>query len=212
VANKHSLRILIVEDHALVSQGLEVMLSMAEDIEVIGTADSAARAVELVTRGPVDVVLMDVNLGRTINGLEATRQIKAAVPATKVLVLTMYTDTETVSEAIRAGADGYLTKGASRDVVERAIRDVAENRSVLDPNVTGGIFGRLGERDPNALTDRELTVLQQISYGKSTREIAHEIGLAEETVKSYLKQIFKKLGVRDRTEAATEGLRRDLIH
>jgi two-component system NarL family response regulator len=175
-------------------------------------ASSGAEAVERVASVPVDVVLMDVNLGRTISGLEATRQIKAARPSTKVLMLTMYTDTETVSEAIRAGADGYLTKGASQEVLVRGIRDVAAHKSVLDPNVTGGIFGRIGERDPNALTDRELTVLQQISYGKSTREIAQDIGLAEETVKTYLKQIFRKLGVRDRTEAATEGLRRDLIH
>jgi DNA-binding NarL/FixJ family response regulator len=207
-----ALRILIVDDHALVSQGLETMLSLTDDLEVAGMASSGAEAVERVARVPVDVVLMDVNLGRTISGLEATRQIKAAKPDTKVLMLTMYTDTETVSEAIRAGADGYLTKGASQEVLVRGIRDVAAHKSVLDPNVTGGIFGRIGERDPNALTDRELTVLQQISYGKSTREIAQDIGLAEETVKTYLKQIFRKLGVRDRTEAATEGLRRDLIH
>lgn len=207
-----ALRILIVDDHALVSQGLETMLSLTDDLEVAGMASSGAEAVERVASVPVDVVLMDVNLGRTISGLEATRQIKAARPSTKVLMLTMYTDTETVSEAIRAGADGYLTKGASQEVLLRGIRDVAAHKSVLDPNVTGGIFGRIGERDPNALTDRELTVLQQISYGKSTREIAQDIGLAEETVKTYLKQIFRKLGVRDRTEAATEGLRRDLIH
>lgn len=207
-----ALRILIVDDHALVSQGLETMLSLTDDLEVAGMASSGAEAVERVASAPVDVVLMDVNLGRTISGLEATRQIKAARPSTKVLMLTMYTDTETVSEAIRAGADGYLTKGASQEVLLRGIRDVAAHKSVLDPNVTGGIFGRIGERDPNALTDRELTVLQQISYGKSTREIAQDIGLAEETVKTYLKQIFRKLGVRDRTEAATEGLRRDLIH
>jgi len=203
---------MIVDDHALVSQGLETMLSSTDDLEVAGVVSSGPAAVDSVVREPIDVVLMDVNLGRTIGGLEATRQIKAARPSTKVLVLSMYTDTETVSEAIRAGADGYLTKGASREVLLRGIRDVAADKSVLDPNVTGGIFGRIGERDPNALTDRELTVLQQISYGKSTREIAQDIGLAEETVKTYLKQIFKKLGVRDRTEAATEGLRRDLIH
>ena len=207
-----NLRILIVDDHALVSQGLRTMLAMSDDLEVIGVAESAAEALDVVASTPVDVVLMDVNLGRTISGLEATRQIKAVAPHTKVLVLTMYTDAETVSEAIRSGADGYLTKGSSSEVVLRGIRDVATGRAVLDPNVTGGVFGRLGDRDPNALTDRELTVLQQISHGKSTREIARDIGLAEETVKTYLKQIFKKLGVRDRTEAATEGLRRQLIH
>jgi DNA-binding NarL/FixJ family response regulator len=207
-----TLRILIVEDHALVSQGLEVMLSACDDLEVAGAVGTAAHAIDVVTKNAVDVVLMDVNLGRTISGLEATRQIKRVSPDTKVLVLTMYSDTETVSEAIRSGADGYLTKAASRDAVVRGIRDVAASRSVLDPNVTGGVFGRLSERDPHALSDRELTILQQISHGKSTREIAREVSLAEETVKTHLKQIFKKLGVRDRTEAAAEGLRRHLIH
>jgi DNA-binding NarL/FixJ family response regulator len=207
-----TLRILIVEDHALVSEGLEVMLSMRDDFEVTGAVTSAAEAIETVTNDPVDVVLMDVNLGRSISGLEATRQIKRVAPETKVLVLTMYSDTETVSEAIRSGADGYLTKGASRDAVIRGILDVAESRSVLDPNVTGGVFGRLSERDPHALSDRELSVLQQISYGKSTREIAQDVGLAEETVKTHLKQIFKKLGVHDRAEAVAEAFRRGLVH
>jgi DNA-binding NarL/FixJ family response regulator len=207
-----TLRILIVEDHALVAQGLETMLSSAEGLEVAGVVDSAHHGVERATSETIDVVLMDVNLGRTINGLEATRRIKQGSPRTKVLILTMYTDAETVSEAIRAGADGYLTKGASREAVVQAIRDVAASKAVLDPNVTGSVFGRIAANDPNALTDRELVVLQQISYGKSTREIGQIMGLAEETVKTYTKQIFKKLGVRDRTEAATEGLRRDLIH
>ncbi|CAN5693048.1 response regulator transcription factor [soil metagenome] len=207
-----TLRVLIVEDHALVSQGLELMLSMHEDMDVTGAVSTAPEALERVVEDPVDVVLMDVNLGRSIGGIEATRRMKETSPRTKVLVLTMYADTETVAEAIKAGADGYLTKGSSRDALLRGIRDVADDRSVLDPSVAPGIFGRISARDPHALSDRELAVLQETSYGKSTREIAEEIGVAEETVKTYLKNIFKKLGVRDRTEAATEGLRRRLIH
>ena len=207
------MRVLIVEDHVLVAQGLELMLSQAEEgFEVTGTASTAAQAAEAVTDNAVDVVLMDVNLGRSLSGLEATRRVKEISPRTKVLVLTMYTDTETVSEAIKAGADGYLTKGTTNEALVRAIEDVAAGRSVLDPSVTGGIFGRIGARDPAALSDRELAVLQEISHGRSTREIAEEIGISEDTVKTYLKQIYRKLGVRDRTEAATEGLRRQLIH
>ena len=205
-------RVLIVDDHALVSQGLELMLSRADGFEVTGTATTAAQAVEGVTAGEVDVVLMDVNLGRSLSGLEATRRVKQISPGTKVLVISMYTDTETVSEAIKAGADGYLTKATTSEALIRALEDVMAGRSVLDPGVTGGIFGRIGSRDPAALSDRELSVLQEISHGRSTREIAEEIGISEDTVKTYLKQIYRKLGVRDRTEAATEGLRRDLIH
>jgi DNA-binding NarL/FixJ family response regulator len=205
-------RVLIVEDHALVAQGLEVMLSLDDGVDVAGTVSTAPAALASIAEDPVDIVIMDVNLGRSLDGIEATRRIKQLSPATKVLVLTMYADTETVAEAIKAGADGYLTKGSSREALQRGLRDVAESRSVLDPAVAPGIFGRIAARDPRALTDRELAVLQETSYGKSTREIAEEIGIAEETVKSYLKNIFKKLGVRDRTEAATEGLRRRLIH
>lgn len=205
-------RVLIVEDHALVSQGLSLMLSRDGDFEVAGVAETGLAAVEMVSEGDVDVVLMDVNLGRSLNGIEATRRIKEASPPTRVIVLTMYSDTETVCEAIKAGADGYLTKGSTRQALVAALHEVIEGNSVLDPSVTRGVFSRVGARDPAALSDRELAVLQEISHGRSTREIAEEIGISEDTVKTYLKHIYRKLGVRDRTEAATEGLRRHLIH
>lgn len=208
-----TLRVLIAEDHTLVSEGLEVMLSMAEDIELAGVVDSGEQAVERATgEEEVDVVLMDVNLGKGMNGIEATREIKKSSPDTKVLVLSMFTDPGTVAEAVKAGADGYLSKSASREAVVQAIHDVAEGRSVLDPNVTEGIFGRIGGKDPRALTDRELEVLQELAHGNSTREVAEHIHVSEETVKTYLKQIFRKLQVRDRTEAVAEAFRRGLVH
>jgi DNA-binding NarL/FixJ family response regulator len=207
-----ALKVLIAEDHRLVSQGLEAMLSLSDDLELVGTVGSGESAVAKAEADPVDVVLMDVNLGPSMNGIEATRQIKKSAPMTKVLVLSMFTDPATVAEAVKAGADGYLSKGASRESVERAIKDVHHGRSVLDPNVTDGIFGRIGGRDPHALTDRELTVLQQLTHGKSTRAVAGHIHVSEETVKTYLKQIFRKLEVRDRTEAVAEAFRRGLVH
>lgn len=207
-----TLRVLIAEDHTLVSQGLEAMLSMADDLELAGTVDSGDNAVSRVAGEPVDVVLMDVNLGHSMNGIEATREIKKRSPDTKVLVLSMFTDPATVAEAVKAGADGYLSKESSRESVVRAIHEVHDGRSVLDPNVTDGIFGRIGGRDPHALTDRELTVLQQLTHGKSTRAVAEHIHVSEETVKTYLKQIFRKLEVRDRTEAVAEAFRRGLVH
>ena len=196
----------------LVSQGLEVMLSMSDDIELVGVVDSGDLAVEKTGSQQVDVVLMDVSLGKGMNGIQATREIKKQTPDTKVVVLTMFTDPATVAEAVKAGADGYLSKSSSREVVVQAIRDVAEGRQVLDPNVTEGIFGRIGGRDPRALTDRELTVLQELAHGKSTREVAEHIYVSEETVKTYLKQIFRKLDVHDRTEAVAEAFRRGLVH
>jgi DNA-binding NarL/FixJ family response regulator len=206
-----SLRVLIAEDHTLVSEGLEVMLSMADDFELAGTVSDGEAAINAARDGGVDVILMDVNLSQSMSGIEATRQVKEISPATRVLILSMFTDPGTVSEGIKAGADGYLSKSASRESVIQAIRDVAEGRSVLDPNVTQGIFGRIGGKDPDALTDRELTCLQFLADGLSTKEMANEMHLAEETVKTYLKSIFKKLAVRDRTEAVAEAFRRGLV-
>ena len=207
-----TLKTLIAEDHTLVSQGLEVMLSMAEGVDLVGVVATGEAAVERAEREQLDVILMDVNLGKAMNGIEATRLVKEKSPSTRVLILTMFTDPGTVAEAVKAGADGYLSKGASKEVVVQAIKDVAEGKSVLDPNVTEGIFGRIGGRDPQALTDRELTVLQELTHGKSTREVAEHIHVSEETVKTYLKQIFRKLAVHDRTEAVAEAFRRGLVH
>lgn len=207
-----TIKALIAEDHTLVSQGLEVMLSMHDDIELLHIVETGEEAVETANKTSIDVVLMDVKLAGKMSGLEATKKIKESSPDTKILVLTMFTDPGTVAEAVKAGADGYLSKGSSSEAVLQAIRDVAEGRSVLDPNVTEGIFGRIGKRDPRALSDRELEVLQELSHGKSTREVAEHLHVSEETVKTYLKQIFRKLDVRDRTEAVAEAFRRGLVH
>lgn len=112
----------------------------------------------------------------------------------------MFTDQGTVAESVKAGADGYLSKGASREAVLQAIRDVAQGRAILDPNVTEGLFGRISGKDPRALTDRELEVLNALSEGQSTREIAERLRVSDETVKILIKQIFCKLGVRERSD------------
>lgn len=189
-----------------------MMLSMVDDFETVAVVRTGDEAVECAKSDNIDVVLMDVNLGQGLNGIEATRQIKSEAPDTKVLMLTMFTDPATVTEAVKAGADGYVSKGAEGDAVERAIRDIMDGNSVLDPSVTRGVFGRLGDKDPSALSERELEVLQALAEGKSTKETAEKVFLSEETVKTYLKQIFRKLAVRDRTEAVAEGFRRGLVH
>src|SRR5687767_12712669 len=116
------------------------MLSMTEDVHLVGIVRTGQEAIDCVQAQPVDVVLMDVNLGDGIDGIETTRRIKRVAPETHVLILTMYTDPTTVTQAVKAGANGYLSKGASRESVERAIKDVLAGRSVLDPNVTKGVF------------------------------------------------------------------------
>ena len=208
-----SLKVLIAEDHTLVSQGLQEMLSISDEIELVGVVETGEDAIDTVNRDEVDLVLMDVNLGQaSINGIEASKRIKETSPDTKVLILTMFTDLGTVAQAVKAGADGYLSKGASQEALIKAIRDVMEGKSVLDPHVTQGIFGRISGKGPQALSDRELTVLQEITHGKSTREIAEHMHLSEDTIKTYVKQIFKKLGVHDRAEAVAEAFRRGLVH
>jgi DNA-binding NarL/FixJ family response regulator len=206
------IRTLIAEDHQLVSQGLESMLESAESLELVGIVTTGEQAVDRAKAGTVDVILMDVNMGQGMNGIDATRAIKDEVPDTKILILTMFTDPGTVAKAVKAGADGYLSKGASKETVIQAILDVVEGKSVLDPHVTEGIFGRIGGRDHRALSDRELLVLQELTHGKSTKEVAGNMHISEETVKTYLKQIFRKLDVRDRTEAVAEAFRRGLVH
>jgi DNA-binding NarL/FixJ family response regulator len=206
------IRTLIAEDHQLVSQGLESMLESTESLELVGIVTTGEQAVDRAKAGTVDVILMDVNMGQGMNGIDATRAIKDEVPDTKILILTMFTDPGTVAKAVKAGADGYLSKGASKETVIQAILDVVEGKSVLDPHVTEGIFGRIGGRDHRALSDRELLVLQELTHGKSTKEVAENMHISEETVKTYLKQIFRKLDVRDRTEAVAEAFRRGLVH
>lgn len=206
------MKLLIAEDHKLVSQGLQKMLSEIEGIDLVGVVHSAEEAVRSVEESDIDVVLMDVNFGAGMNGIDATRQIKQSSKPAKVLALTMFKDPATVAQAIKAGADGYLSKSASEEFVVWAINEVMEGRQVLDPGVTEGIFGRIGGKGPHALTDRELTALQEMAHGKSTRQIASDMGLSEDTVKTYLKQIFRKLAVHDRAGAVAEGFRRGLVH
>ena len=207
-----TIKVLIAEDHTLVSEGLQLLLSTIDDFDLIGTAVSSQSAIDQALALSAEVVLMDVNLGAGGSGIEATRAIKAVNPDVKVVILSMFTDPSTVAEAIKVGADGYLSKSSSRETVVTAIRDVVAGKSVLDPNVTEGIFGRIGNKDPRALTDREFIVLQALASGQSTREIAVGIHVSEETVKAYLKQIYRKLEVRDRTEAVAEAFRRGLVH
>ena len=207
-----SIKVLIAEDHTLVSEGLRSMLSSADEVEVVGSVDAGSEAVRLAGDDAIDVVLMDLKLSDDMSGIEATRRIKQAAPDTKVVVLSMFTDPGTVTEAVKAGADGYLSKGTSSEEVILAIRNVMEGRSVLDPSVTEGVLGRIARDIPAGLTDRELDVLQRFAHGRSTHEVAREIGVSDETVKSHLKQIFRKLGVRDRTQAVAEALRRGLVH
>jgi DNA-binding NarL/FixJ family response regulator len=211
------MRVLICDDQATVRDGLRLMLGLEPDIEVVGTAQNGAEAVELVAKAAPDVVLMDLKMP-TLNGIEATRQIVSRFPATQVLVLTTYDADEWVFDAIRAGAVGYLLKDTTREDLVAAVRGTAVGRHYIDPAVAGKLLRQVSSGSaapgPSALADklseRELAVLRLLARGLSNPDIAGQLHLSEGTVRNYVSSLFVKLEVADRTQAAILALRHGL--
>jgi DNA-binding NarL/FixJ family response regulator len=214
-----TIRVLVVDDQAIVRDGLVTVLSLMPDLEVVGEAADGAAAVAAVDRDVPDVVLMDLRMP-VVDGPTATAQITAAHPHVAVLVLTTYADDESIVTALRAGARGYLTKDAGRAEIATAIRAVASGQSTFDATVGARLVAQLAggtapapaapvglrTRFPD-LTPRESDVLERIAEGRSNPEIAAELFLTVPTVKSYVNQVFTKLGVRTRAEAVALVLR-----
>ncbi|MGH2705638.1 MAG: response regulator [Actinomycetota bacterium] len=209
------IRIAIAEDHTLVAQAIATMLSFDAEMEVVGIVRSGGEAVDLCARERPDVALMDVQL-HGLNGLEATRELTKLDAPPKVLILTMHSDEETVTGAVAAGAAGFLPKNVDRGELIRAIHAVASGRGFLHPDVTRPFLDRMGSAAEDALskerlTDREKSVLQLLADGKTTRQIARSLHIAEETVKTHLTHIYQKLGVSDRVQAVAQALRGGLV-
>ena len=215
------IRVLVVDDQAIVRDGLVTVLSLMPDLEVVGEASDGAEAIAAVERDVPDVVLMDLRMPE-VDGPTATARITAAHPEVAVLVLTTFADDESIVSALRAGARGYLTKDAGRSEIATAIRAVASGQSTFDATVgarlvaqlAGGGGGEPAAAPPSAvrsrfpeLTPREADVLERIAEGRSNPEIAAELFLTVPTVKSYVNQVFTKLGVRSRAEAVALVLR-----
>ncbi|GAB4418559.1 MAG: response regulator transcription factor [Anaerolineales bacterium] len=210
------MKIIICDDQAVVRDGLEMLLNLEKDIQVIGTAQDGAEAVELVSKYQPDLVLMDLKMPG-MNGIEATRQIRAKFPHVKVLVLTTYDDDEWVFDAIRAGASGYLLKDTPREKVVEAIRGTAEGKSFVDPGVAGKLIGQVakGQTQPaslltDKLTERETDVLRLLAKGLNNAEIAGQLYLSEGTVRNHVSAILDKLNVSDRTQAAVIAIQHGL--
>lgn len=210
-----TVRIAIVEDHKVVADALTTMLTFADGFEIVGTAASGNDAIDLASEIKPDVILMDVTL-QGLNGIEATREIMKNLPNAKVLVLSMHDDQETVTNAIAAGAAGFLPKNVDRDELVTAIRAVADGKGFLHPEVTRPFLDRVGNladevSSKERLTEREKMVLDELAQGKSTKQIAEALVVAEETVKTHLTHIYQKLGVTDRVQAVALALRRGLV-
>lgn len=210
------IRVLLVEDHVVVRESIRQFLARESDLEVIGEAGDGEEAVRLATQLSPDVVVMDVAMPN-VNGIEATREIKALCPATAVLALTAYDYDQYIFALLEAGAAGYLLKGVQvREVID-AIRAVYAGESVLHPVVARRVVDRLvspGRSETQAtelLSEREMEVLKLAATGISNKEIAQQLFLSPRTVQVHLGNIFSKLGVASRTEAILYGLKRGLL-
>ncbi len=214
------IRVLIADDHQVVREGLTAVLKTKGDIEVVGVAKDGREAVDKARELVPDVVLMDISMPR-MNGVEATRELKRENPHIGVVILTMYAEEEYIFDLVKAGATGYLLKDADSGQIVKALRAIAEGESLIHPSVASKILnefsllaegkGRKPGRLEHDLTDREITVLKLVAEGKTNKEIANDLDLSEKTVKNHVRNIFHKLHVYDRTQAAIHAIRKGLI-
>ena len=208
------IRVVIADDHVVVREGTRELLEREEDLEVVGEAGDGVEAVELVTRLKPDVAIVDIAMPR-LNGIEATKQIKAIHPATAVLILTAYENDQYIFALLEAGAAGYLLKNAKAQEVIQAVRAVHAGESVLSPTIARKVLNRFVPRPGEAkqpeiaeLTDRELEVVRLAAKGLSNKDIAQQLSLSVRTVQAHLGNILNKLMVGSRTEAVLYCLKR----
>jgi DNA-binding NarL/FixJ family response regulator len=206
------IRVLLVDDHALLRAGMARLLDLAEDVAVVGSAGSGAEGVELAAALRPDVVLMDLSMPG-MSGVEATRRLLAADPDAAVVVLTSFGDPDLVVDALDAGAIGYLLKDAEPDGLVDAVRAAARGESPLDPRAARVVVrGRVKAEPPaSVLSEREKEVLVLVAEGLANKQIARTLGIAERTVKAHLTSVFTQIGVTDRTSAALWAHRRGLV-
>jgi two-component system NarL family response regulator len=215
-----AIRVMICDDHALFRRGLIMVLESEDGIEVVGEAEDGEEAIARVEDLAPDVVLMDVRMPR-VSGIEATRRIAEAVPATKILMLTVSDEEDDLYDAIKAGATGYLLKEISIEEVATAIRAVVSGQSLISPSMASKLlseFTSLAKRADERqsvptprLTDRELEVLKLVAQGMSNREIAGDLYISENTVKNHVRNILEKLHLHSRMEAVVYAVREKLL-
>jgi DNA-binding NarL/FixJ family response regulator len=207
-------RILIVDDHTLVRDGLRRLMEMEGDLTVVGQTGSGHDAVRLCRELAPDVVVLDYNLP-DIDGLETTQQIVTLQQGIRILILTMYANEEYATRLIRAGASGFLVKAASTDELLAAVRKVARRGIYVSPSVMEKMVGRIAqptdEQPESVLSDREMQVLLRLSRGATTREVARSLSLSVSTVETYRSRILEKLSLRNNSDMTRFAIRRGLI-
>lgn len=213
----NKINILIADDHSMVRQGLKQILELEKDIAVIAQASNGEEAVELARLHKPDIILMDINMPG-MNGLQAIKELKKESSPTKIIVLTIHEDREYLFKTLQMGAEGYVLKDAEPSVLIEAIRNVNKGRTYIQSNMTGELvreFNRVTLRgkekhEENNLTAREIEVLELIADGMINKEIARELYISEKTVKNHVSNIFKKLNVSDRTQAAIYAFKHNI--
>jgi DNA-binding NarL/FixJ family response regulator len=209
------IRILIVDDHPVVREGIGSMLKKEADFKMVGEASNGLEAIEKARELSPDVVLMDLRMPE-MDGVEAISRIKAEKPEVKFIILTTYSDDEYIFKGIAAGARAYLLKDAPRDELFKAIRMVSRGESLIQPVVASRVLDKLAElsrKTPAAetLSDREIEVLRLMAGGQSNKDIADHLSITQSTVKTHITSIFQKLNVTTRTEAVTNALKKGII-
>ena len=202
------IRILVVEDHHVVRQGLIALLSATAEVEVVGQASDGVEAIAQFRALVPDVTLMDLQLPR-MGGVESITRIRAEFPAARIIVLTTFDGDEDIYRALQAGAKAYLLKGMTLDELLSTIEAVNQGKARIPAAIAEKLAGRVGSQE---LTARELRVLERIVAGRANKEIATDLNISETTVKSHVNSLLGKLGVADRTHAATMALQRGIVH
>jgi DNA-binding NarL/FixJ family response regulator len=206
-AKSRPIRILLVDDHAMLRDGVSAIVGLQPDMEIVGEAENGADALESFRRLRPDVTLMDLQMP-VLGGVEATASIRTEFPAARIIMLTTYAGDVQAVRALRAGAFGYLLKTSLRKELIEAIRAVHEGKRRVLPEIAVEIAVHAGEEP---LSDREITILAFVARGLANKQIAWELSISEDTVKAHMKSIFSKLDVKDRTHAVTTAAKRGII-
>lgn len=210
---------MVVDDHTIVREGIKALLELQDDIEVVGEATSSSEFLDQLEAVLPDVTLIDLKMPG-IDGIEAARLAKAKYPHIKLILLTNYDDEEYVLEAIKAGADGYVLKDVKKGDLIRIIRGVLHDHAFIDPTVARKLFRSIRQSTATeeqpiarpAFSERELQILAHLAEGRANKDIAGSLCLSPDTVKSHLKNIYQKLGVHNRSQAARAAIQGKLIH
>ncbi len=212
-----AIKVLIADDHVIVREGLVALLDMADDINVVGEATDGREAIDMTKQLRPDIVLMDIRMAK-MDGVQATREIKAKFPNVHVIALTNYDDDEYVFDCLRYGASGYLLKDVGSEDLVKAIKSAAQGESLVDPSVLSKVltqFRHMARDGPdhtdNKLSPREQEVLEALTAGLSNKEIAQKLYITEKTVKAHFSSIYRKLNVTSRSQAIIDAVKSGLV-